>query len=133
MIFARTQLIPLVFVGLLSSTTTLAVAWLLFPVPSRAAPDSATHVTSIRTQQLELVNESGEVRAMLFVHPTGGGALTLTEDAGHGSGVELTATTGAGGLVLRDAIGRVRTGLNAGGRPSIFLADEAGRTIWQVP
>ncbi len=133
MIFARTQLIPLLFVGLLSSTTTLAVAWLLFPVPSRAAPDSATHVTSIRTQQLELVNEAGEVRAMLFVHPTGGGALHLRQDNSLAGGVEIEATVGSGGMVLRDATGHVRTGLNAGGRPSIFLTDEAGRTIWQVP
>ena len=131
--FTRTQLIPLLFVGLLSSATTLAVALLLFPVPSRAAPDSATQVTSIRTQQLELVNEAGEVRAMLFVHPTGGGALHLRQDASLAGGVEIEATVGSGGIVLRDAAGRVRTGLNAGGNPSIFLSDPAGRMTWHVP
>ena len=123
----------LLFVGVLSSATTLALALLLFPVPSRAAPDLQIPVSTIRTQRLELVNAAGQVRGVLFVHPTGGGALTLTEDDRHGSGVELTATTGSGGLVLRDATGRVRTGLNAGGTPSIFLADPAGRTIWHAP
>ncbi len=36
-------------------------------------------------------------------------------------------------MVLRDATGRVRTGLNAGGMPSIFLTEETGQMIWQVP
>src|SRR3712207_7208360 len=117
----RTQLLPMFLVALLSPATTLAATLLLFPPPTRAAPDLQTPVSTIRTQRLELVNAAGQLRGALFVHPTGGGALTLTEDAGHGSAVELTATTGAGGLVLRDATARVRTGLNAGGRPSIFL------------
>jgi hypothetical protein len=131
--FTRTQLVSLLIVGVLSSTTTLAVALLLFPIPSRAAPDPQTPVTTIRTQQLELVNAAGEVRARLLVHPTGGGALYLSEDANLAGGVEITATAGSGGIVLRDATGRVRTGLNAGGTPSIFLTDETGRMIWQAP
>ena len=131
--FTRTQLISLLIVGVLSSATTLAVALLLFPIPSRAAPDPQAPVTTIRTQQLELVNAAGEVRARLLVHPTGGGALYLSEDTNLAGGVEITATAGSGGIVLRDATGRVRTGLNAGGTPSLFLTDEAGRMIWQAP
>jgi hypothetical protein len=131
--FTRTQLISLLMVGVWSSATTLAVALLLFPIPSRAAPDPQAPVTTIRTQQLELVNAAGEVRARLLVHPTGGGALYLSEDANLAGGVEIMATAGSGGIVLRDATGRVRTGLNAGGTPSLFLTDEAGRMIWQAP
>jgi|SRR5215211_1761341 len=133
MMFTRTQLISLLFMGVLSSATTLALTLLLFPVPSRAAPDAQNPATTIRTHQLELVNAAGEVRARLLVHPTGGGALYLMEDLNLASGVEITATAGSGGIVLRDATGRVRTGLNAGETPSIFLTDEAGRRIWQAP
>jgi hypothetical protein len=36
-------------------------------------------------------------------------------------------------MVLRDATGRVRARLNAGGMPSIFLTDETGQMSWHVP
>jgi len=129
---SRTELLPLVTVALLSSAFTWVAALLILPGPSRAAQDPPSPNATIRTQRLELVNEAGEVRAQLVVHPTGGGALYLY-DAGTNAGVELTATTGSGGLVLRDATGLVRTGLNAGGQPSIFLTDEAGAMIWRAP
>jgi hypothetical protein len=129
---SRTDLLPLVVVALLSSAFTWGAAWLLRPGTSRAAPDAQAPVATIRTQRLELVNDAGEVRALLTVHPTGGGALYLY-DAGTSAGAELSATTGTGGLVLRDATGLVRTGLNAGGQPAIFLTNDTGAMIWRAP
>ena len=128
----RRFLLAMSLTASLSSAITLAATLLLFPVPGRAAPDPQAPVATIRTQRLELVTPAGEVRAMLFVHPTGGGALYL-RDADTSDGVDISATAGGAGIVLRDATGRVRTGLNAGGMPSIFLTDETGQMIWQVP
>src|SRR5262245_49208319 len=73
----RTLWAPMLLVALLSSAVTVALTWLVLPAPSRAAPDPQTAGPIIRTQRLELVNDAGEVRAMLVVLPTGGAGLYL--------------------------------------------------------
>ena len=130
---ARALVLTAILAACVSSLLTLVGALLVLAPTIRAAPDPQAVQPLVRAERFELVTPAGEVRAMLIVHPTGGGALYLRDAEGSDAGVDLSATAGGAGIVLRDTTGRVRTGLNSGGMPGLFLTDEAGQTIWQAP
>ena len=105
----------------------------------------------VRTGAVEVVDENGNVRALLFVHADGpslnmtdaegnpravldgSGALNLTDAEGNSS-VTLAVNAVGSGLALTDAEGELRASLavtSAG--PVLFFQNAAGQLVWTAP
>jgi hypothetical protein len=132
----RALIAPLLATAAVTAALTWGVASLRAPALGQAAVLGQGPATPlVRTEALELVDETGTVRARMGVARSGSVSLTLLDGRGQPRADIGIDSAGSAGISVWDAAGQVRAGVGvpAQGAPTIQLLDASGSVAWSAP